>query len=113
MAFREIPTLQILVFAWFPLKIAILFNLLLVVVAIISSLLVANFAYVALIMVRRRPLNMKDFFHCFSSCQRFIQFFSVGIFYNLLVFLWFLLLIIPGIIKSLGYFMSFYIVTED
>ena len=80
---------------------------------IMSLLLIPNFAYVSLIMVRNKPLKMMNFFECLFNCKRLTQFFMVCIFNLVFVFLWSLLLIIPGIIKGLSYYMSFYIVAEN
>lgn len=80
---------------------------------ILSFILIPNFAYISLIMVRGRPLRLKDCFLCLFKCTRLTQFFLVSLFNFIFVFLWSLLLIVPGIIKGLGYYMSFYIVAEN
>ncbi len=49
----------------------------------------------------------------FTGFRRFWKSFAVYFFYTLLIFLWLLLLIIPGIIASFRYAMAFFIIAED
>lgn len=55
----------------------------------------------------RQPMNMGDLFISFNS--DFLQYFLLGLMINIFVSLWSLLFLIPGIIKSYSYAMSYYI----
>ena len=49
----------------------------------------------------------------FDGFQRFLPSFLLMFFYGLFIVLWSLLLIIPGIVKGLGYGMAFYIMYDN
>ena len=49
----------------------------------------------------------------FEGCYNFSQNFMVGLMYTLFIFLWSLLLVIPGIVKSYSYALVFYIKSEN
>ena len=49
----------------------------------------------------------------FSGCYNFSQNFMVGLMYTLFIFLWSLLFVIPGIVKSYSYALVFYIKAEN
>ena len=60
-------------------------------------------------VIQREPLGIEDAFSGFKNFGK-----SIGLFFwqLLWVFLWTLLFIIPGIIKSYSYCMSFYILAD-
>ena len=80
----------------------------------IASLLIAGpftlgFAIMSLAVIRMQNVTIETLFKGFYD---FVRSFVLYLINGLLIFLWSLLLIIPGIIKSLSYAMSYYILTD-
>ena len=61
-------------------------------------------------MIKNREARTSDFFEPFS---RFFKYVLAGMWYCLWIFLWSLLLIIPGIVKVYAYMMYPYILADD
>ena len=73
---------------------------------------IPSWAFVSLIIVRKRYLRISDFFDCFTSLSRLAQFISLSFLNFVFIMLW-SLLIIMGYVKFLSYLMSFFIVAEN
>lgn len=69
-----------------------------------------SIAKISLDTVENRPSKVEDVFYGFND---FIRSLLAHILNLIFIFLWSLLLIIPGIIKALSYSMTFYIMEED
>ncbi len=63
-------------------------------------------------MVRSNGQNT-DLVSCFSGFKRFTDTLVTGLLYYLYLFLWSLLFVIPAIIKSYAYAMTFYLMQDD
>lgn len=83
-------------------------------VGAIAGILIAGpfalgFAMMSLSVIRTRAVELKTMFDGFTH---FVKAFVLALTNGLLIFLWSLLLFIPGIIKSLSYSMSFFILAD-
>jgi len=67
-------------------------------------------AQIFLRIYRKEPFELKQLFDGF---QDFSRAFTANLLISIYVFLWTLLLIVPGIIAALGYGMTFFIMAED
>ena len=76
---------------------------------IISGACTLSYIIICFKVIKREPLGIEDAFSGFKNFGK-----SIGLFFwqLLWVFLWTLLFIIPGIIKSYSYCMSFYILAD-
>ncbi|MBP3911839.1 MAG: DUF975 family protein [Niameybacter sp.] len=76
---------------------------------IISGACTLSYIIICFKVIQREPLGIEDAFSGFKNFGK-----SIGLFFwqLLWVFLWTLLFIIPGIIKSYSYCMSFYILAD-
>ena len=77
---------------------------------ILSGAFTLGWAWVFLKVVKGEEISIGDAFHGFDDLWTAIK---GQFFVNLFVNLWFLLLIIPGIIKVYAYSMTFYILAEN
>ncbi len=68
------------------------------------------FAGIFLGIMRKEPVNVKDMFSGFKQFSRALV---AYILMTVFVFLWTLLLIVPGIIAALSYSMTWFIMSED
>lgn len=64
-------------------------------------------------LARRQDLRISHFFAYFTRFERYLQSLIYLIVTGILLLLWFLLLIIPGIIKSYSYAMTPYILNDE
>ena len=88
--------------------------LILVVVSVISFLINGPFEYgikeTALLVARGKEIRVDNLFNGFHVFEKSFLLYLIN---NIFIFLWSLLFIIPGIIKSLSYSMSFLILQEN
>ncbi|MDH4422893.1 MULTISPECIES: DUF975 family protein [Bacillus] len=68
--------------------------------------------YLALNIIREKQASIGNIFIWFTAGKRFLKSFLVYLLVNLYLFLWTLLLIIPGIIKSFSYAMTYFIIND-
>lgn len=68
--------------------------------------------YLALNIVREKQASISNIFIWFSEGKRFLKSFLLYLLVNLYLFLWMLLFIIPGIIKSFSYSMTYFIIND-
>ncbi len=62
-------------------------------------------------IMRREEAGVMDLFSAFSS--DFVRSFLAGILHTIYIFLWTLLFIIPGLVKSYSYAMTYFIMNDD
>jgi len=81
---------------------------------VVTALLVGPFnlswAYTSQKVQQKKDVKVEDLFFGFNN---FVQAFVLELINGIFIFLWSLLLIIPGIIKMLAYSMSFFILNEN
>jgi uncharacterized membrane protein len=78
---------------------------------ILAGPLMAGLAYALLPVIRSKSaLRLEDLFKGFS--ENFVQKLLVGLMVEVFTFLWTLLFIIPGIVKSYSYSMAIYLSTD-
>lgn len=77
---------------------------------IVSGPLELGFAIVSLNVVRGHGIKVENIFDGFKNMASAIILWLIN---NIFIFLWTLLLIIPGIVKSYSYSMSFYILRDN
>ncbi|HDR4368361.1 TPA: DUF975 family protein [Bacillus cereus] len=68
--------------------------------------------YLALNIFRENESSIGNIFIWFSEGNRFLKSFLLYLLVNLYLFLWMLLFIIPGIIKSFSYAMTYFIIND-
>ncbi len=68
------------------------------------------FAIISLKVIRREPFELKNIFDGFYN---FVNTFLLGLVNTVFIALWSLLFVVPGIIKSLSYSMSYYVMAEN
>ncbi|NKW85999.1 DUF975 family protein [Bacillus cereus] len=68
--------------------------------------------YLALNIFRENESSIGNIFIWFSKGNRFLKSFLLYLLVNLYLFLWMLLFIIPGIIKSFSYSMTYFIIND-
>ncbi|KFN01388.1 DUF975 family protein [Bacillus clarus] len=68
--------------------------------------------YLVLNAVREDEVRIEQLFRWFTEGNKFIKSFLVYLLINIYLFLWFLLFIIPGIIKFFSYAMTYFILNE-
>ncbi|MED3036477.1 DUF975 family protein [Bacillus tropicus] len=68
--------------------------------------------YLALNILREKQASIGNVFIWFSEGKRFLKSFLLYLLVNLYLFLWTLLFIIPGIIKSFSYAMTYFIIND-
>lgn len=68
--------------------------------------------YLALNIFRENESSIGNIFIWFSERNRFLKSFLLYLLVNLYLFLWMLLFIIPGIIKSFSYSMTYFIIND-
>ncbi|PKJ54335.1 DUF975 family protein [Bacillus sp. SN10] len=68
--------------------------------------------YLALNIFREKQASIGNIFIWFSEGNRFLKSFLLYLLVNLYLFLWMLLFIIPGIIKSFSYSMTYFIIND-
>ncbi|HHT7068335.1 DUF975 family protein [Bacillus thuringiensis] len=68
--------------------------------------------YLALHIIREKDARIGHIFRWFTTGSKFIKSFLLYIVVNIYIFLWFLLFIIPGIIKSFSYAMTYFIIND-
>jgi len=66
--------------------------------------------YLGLNILREKQASIGNIFIWFSEGKRFLKSFLLYLLVNLYLFLWTLLFIIPGIIKSFSYAMTYFII---
>ncbi|EOP33281.1 DUF975 family protein [Bacillus cereus] len=66
----------------------------------------------ALHIIREKEVRIGHLFSWFTEVTKFLKSFLVYILVNVYIFLWFLLFIIPGIIKSFSYAMTYYVLND-
>lgn len=84
-------------------------------IGVAASLLIAGpfaagLAFLSLNVIREQPIKVEMLFEGF---ERFLKTFLLGLINGVLILLWSLLLIVPGIVKSLSYGMSYYILLDN
>ena len=77
---------------------------------IISGPLTVGFSLVAVNIVRKNNPKIENLFAAFND---FVRAFVLWLINSILILLWTLLLIVPGIIKALSYSMSYYIIIDN
>ncbi|PFU89844.1 hypothetical protein COK92_24555 [Bacillus anthracis] len=68
--------------------------------------------YLALHIIREKDARIGHIFRWFTEGSKFIKSFLLYIVVNIYIFLWCLLFIIPGIIKSFSYAMTYFIIND-
>ncbi|MGG2934059.1 DUF975 family protein [Bacillus pacificus] len=68
--------------------------------------------YLALHIIREKDARIGNIFRWFTGGSKFIKSFLLYIVVNIYIFLWCLLFIIPGIIKSFSYAMTYFIIND-
>ncbi|PGT18436.1 DUF975 family protein [Bacillus cereus] len=68
--------------------------------------------YLALNIIREKQASIGNVFVWFTKGKRFLKSLLVYVLVNLYLFLWTLLFIIPGIIKSFSYAMTYFIIND-
>lgn len=68
--------------------------------------------YLGLNILREKQASIGNIFIWFSEGKRFLKSFLLYLLVNLYLFLWTLLFIIPGIIKSFSYAMTYFIIND-
>lgn len=68
--------------------------------------------YLALHIIREKDARIGHIFRWFTEGSKFIKSFLLYIVVNIYIFLWCLLFIIPGIIKSFSYAMAYFIIND-
>ena len=81
-----------------------------IIALIISGSLILGYSFIALNVSRRKTINKRQIFYGF---KHFGSSFALYVCNNILLFLWALLFIIPGIIKSISYSMSFFALADN
>lgn len=81
-----------------------------IIALIISGSMILGYSFIALNVSRRKTISEKQIFHGFKY---FASSLALYICNNILLFLWTLLLIIPGIIKTFSYSMSFFVLADN
>ena len=81
----------------------------------IGTILVSGPFSVALSMISLRVIRREEFElqNLFDGFKNFMNTFLLGLVNSIFIALWTLLLIVPGIIKSLAYSMSYYVMAEN
>lgn len=79
---------------------------------LVSGPLTLGGYYLALNIIREKQASIGNIFVWFTDAKRFLKSFLVYLLVNLYLFLWTLLLIIPGIIKSFSYAMTYFIIND-
>ncbi|EEK76082.1 DUF975 family protein [Bacillus cereus] len=79
---------------------------------LVSGPLTLGGYYLALNIIREKQASIGNIFVWFTGGKRFLKSFLVYLLVNLYLFLWTLLLIIPGIIKSFSYAMTYFIIND-
>ena len=74
---------------------------------------ILGFSIIGLKVIRQEMFEIGDLFIGFKSGKRVLQAYATGLLMTLLLILWTLLLIIPGIIKSFAYSQAFFLIAED
>lgn len=77
---------------------------------IVAGPLLLGFAGCTLLVARNNDVNIENLFDGFSNFVNSLLLYLIN---TLFIFLWSLLFIIPGIIKSYAYSMSFYIMKDN
>lgn len=77
---------------------------------LISGPLTLGFAIISLKVIRMQEIKLEMLFAGFND---FVRAFVLSLINGIFIFLWSLLLIIPGIIKAFSYSMSFYILADN
>ncbi|AJG91874.1 DUF975 family protein [Bacillus tropicus] len=68
--------------------------------------------YLALHIIREKDARIGHIFRWFTEGSKFMKSFLLYIVVNIYIFLWCLLFIIPGIIKSFSYAMTYFIIND-
>lgn len=77
---------------------------------VISGPLVLGYTMLTLKVIRYQDAKVEGLFEGFKN---FLRAFLLALINGILIFLWSLLLIVPGIIKSLSYSMSYFILADN
>jgi uncharacterized membrane protein len=77
---------------------------------LITGPIAVGIAYAFIKLVRGMDLQLQDMFYGFET---FVPAFVQKLLSTIFIFLWFLLLIVPGIIKALAYSMAPYILADN
>lgn len=77
---------------------------------VISGSFTVSLSIISLKAIRREHFELKNLFDGFYN---FVNTFLLGLVNTVFVALWSLLFLVPGIIKSLSYSMSYYIIAEN
>ena len=83
-------------------------------VGYVATLLIAGPFTLGFVLMAQKVIRMQEleFKTLFAGFNDFVRAFILNLLNGVLIFLWSLLLVIPGIIKSLSYAMSFYILAD-
>ncbi|TYR78833.1 DUF975 family protein [Priestia megaterium] len=79
---------------------------------LLAPLIMANY-WIFLGMVRQEEVHIKDLFKPFLNFGLYVRSLAVYILMTIYTLLWFLLLIVPGIIKGIAYSQSYYILKDN
>lgn len=81
-------------------------------VAVFESVLSLGFFGCFLDIVRKKPLRFSRMLSGYSSVRFFLKVLWMEILASVFIFLWMLLLVIPGIVKSFSYSLSYFILLD-
>ncbi|MCR6790643.1 hypothetical protein BACERE00193_00711 [Bacillus paranthracis] len=97
------------IFDWKETKNSISINIL---TCFVTGPLTLGGYYLALNILREKQASIGNVFIWFSEGKRFLKSFLLYLLVNFYLFLWTLLFIIPGIIKSFSYAMTYFIIND-
>jgi len=102
--------IQFIFWEYSPLSNSVLETIITIAIFIVSGPFALGFVYYFLGRIRGNTISLSNIFEGFNN---FGKSFLVMLLFSIFVYLWSLLLIIPGIIKSLSYSMAFYILHDN
>ncbi len=87
--------------------------LLSILLSVLQSVLVIGFCACFLDVVRKKPLSCSRLFLGYASLRFFGKTFWTGLLAWIFIFLWTLLLVVPGIIKAISYSLVYFILIDN
>lgn len=102
--------MAIVVFLVYAIITSVLLRIAPLVFYLVSGAFLLGISIFSLSVVRNKNISIKQLFDGFSN---FVTSFLASFFMTIFIFLWSMLLIIPGIIKSLSYSMTFFIIADN
>ncbi|KXY18295.1 DUF975 family protein [Bacillus sp. FSL K6-0067] len=81
-------------------------------VMIIMGPLILGVYYLILNAVRKKTIRIGHIFRWFQDLNKFVEAFLIYLLVKIYIWLWTLLFIIPGIIKSFSYSMTYFIIND-